>query len=153
MTLALPGPATGARPEDVAWCAGLLDGDGCISAVRSPYKNGRRDGYRLRLDLAQNCHFTLDAFRKIVRLPAQIYPVPRTISPNRQGYVLVYADWRAAAALTLLVPHLCRKKPEAQVALDLWKKGRLGVHPGAAGHAPKVWKIREQLYRKLRNMK
>lgn len=48
---------------DVAWAAGLFDGEGCISIARHTYaKTGRRPSYRMRLQLCQNNLQTLQEF-------------------------------------------------------------------------------------------
>jgi hypothetical protein len=53
----------------------------------------------------------------------------------------------------LLLPHLLRKRPEAEVAISAYVNGRLNIHPGPKGHSPAVWKTREDHYKKLRRMK
>jgi hypothetical protein len=141
------------RMLQIAWCAGLFDGDGCVVIAKQMQPGRKNISYRLTLSVVQNCYKTVDHFRTLVGIPHCLVEIRRTIQHNRQVYDLRYDGRHSVAALRLLMPFLVRKSIEAQAALDFWIAGSMGVHPGRNGLSADVWITREKYYKKLRKLK
>lgn len=138
---------------ELAWCAGLFDGDGCV-IISKQLQPGRKNlSYRLTLSVVQNCYSTIDHFRSILGLPHCLVEIRRTVQHNRQIYDLRFDGLHAVAALRLLQPCLIRKAIEAQVALEFWTAGSMGVLPGRNGLPTDVWATREKYFRKMKKLK
>jgi len=138
---------------ELAWSAGFIDGEGCI--YLSKYKNASRANptYRLVLTVAQNHLGSLKRVARALAVPERIYTIKRSLSMNRDAFVLNITDQDADRALRTLLPYLGRKAPEAQVAVTAYEDGKLNVHPGPNGHPTSIWKIREAAHSKLQRMK
>lgn len=142
-----------ANPLQLAWAAGLFDGDGCV-LISKQFQPGRKNAtYRLCLSVVQNCPRTLRHFRKILGLRSCLVDVARTTQQNRDVQDLRFDGVHALRVLQLLRPHLVRKRQEADVAIKAWRECAFGVLPGCSGFPPAVWKARETYYKKLRNLK
>ncbi len=139
------------RPS-LAWAAGMLDGDGCISIVKQRYPN-RAATYRLVVQITQNCLKTLEHFRECVGEVGPIHEVTRRISHNKQVYALMYSGPKATLVLQRLAEHLVRKRAEAEVALSFIDKGQVGRRFGVRGVPVEIERIRISHYNKLRALK
>ena len=141
--------------ERLAWAAGFLDGDGCISSVLYTYRDGRATpkAYRIRVDLSQNCHFTLACVQAILGGRCYLLPVSRQSGQNRQPYQLYFTGGHAFEVLRKLCPFLIRKKREAEVCMQLWTEGQLGLRPGCAGTPSHLHEIRRRLHQRLKSLK
>ena len=137
---------------NLAWAAGMLDGDGCISIVKQRYPN-RAATYRLVVQITQNCLKTLEHFRECVGEVGPIHEVTRRISHNKQVYALMYSGPKAVLVLQRLAAHLVRKRAEAEVALSFIDKGQVGRRFGARGVPVEIERIRISHYNKLRALK
>ncbi|MEI2678551.1 MAG: hypothetical protein V9G29_12240 [Burkholderiaceae bacterium] len=138
---------------EISYAAGIVDGEGCIHISKTQVPGRLHPTYRLVLSIGQNHHGLLVRVARALEVPLRIYSIKRTVSMNRDAEVLSICDQHAHQALRVLLPHLTRKAPEAEVAIDAYERGRFRAHPGARGHEPEVWAIRERSYRKLRRMK
>jgi hypothetical protein len=137
----------------IEWAAGFADGEACIHIARQRYRGGRADGFRLRVYIVQNHLEVLEHFRNGVGIDAPIYKIKRTPGQNRQCYTLNYDGAKAMAVLTLLLPHLVRKRAEALAAWAFWVQGCVGLRPGRKGLSPAIRAIRQRFYLKLRSLK
>ena len=137
----------------VGWASGFVDGEGCISIVKTRQPGRKNPTYRVRLEVAQNNREVLVTLREILGESAGLYANKRQASHNRQTYSLVLDGVHALRAVAKLRPHLRRKQAEADVLLSYEKLGWMGVHPGARGYPPEVWAERERICRKLRRLK
>jgi hypothetical protein len=137
----------------IEWAAGFLDGEGCIHIARQSYRGKRRDTWRLRCYLVQNDLEVLEHFRAAVGIDAPIYKVRRTRQHNKQVYTLNFEGKKAMALVALLMPHLVRKREEAQTAMTYWVEGRVGKRWGPKGMPPEIAAFRERMYSKLRSLK
>jgi hypothetical protein len=148
-------PDTLCRPDfSLAWAAGFADGEGCIHVARQIYRDPRRrPTYRLRFSIAQNNREVLEHFQRGLDIAAgALYASRRVVAHNRQMYTLNYDGRHAMLVILLLLPHLVRKRPEAEAATAFWIEGRCGLRPGGVLPAD-VLAARARLYRKLRNLK
>ncbi len=141
------------RLLELSWAAGFADGEACITIAKTQLKDRTKPTYRLVLTLNQNHAGSLTRFAEAVGVRPRLYKVRRTLSMNRDAYVLNICDQHAVRVLKSLLPFLERKAPEAEIALMAYDEGRFNVHPGSKGHPPHIWKIREFFYLKLQRMK
>ena len=139
--------------ESISWASGFVDGEGCISIVKTRQPGRKNPTYRVRLEVAQNNREVLVTLRENLGESAGLYANKRQASHNRQTYSLVLDGVHALRAVAKLRPHLRRKQAEADVLLSYEKLGWMGVHPGARGYPPEVWAERERICRKLRRLK
>lgn len=137
----------------LAWAAGFLDGEGCISLSRTVQPGRKNPTYRPRVDVCQNDREVLVYLRDVLAEDAGLYVNRWQPGHNRQVYTLVYDGIHALQALAKLLPHLRRKDIEAEVLLSYPERGWMGVHPGPHGYPQEVWAERERIYRKLRKLK
>jgi len=137
----------------IEWAAGFLDGEGCIHIARQTYRGKRRDTFRLRAYIVQANLEVLEHFRDGVAIDARIYKVKRTAQHNKQVYTLNFEGKKAMTLIAMLLPHLIRKREEAQTALAYWVEGRVGMRPGPKGLPPEIAALRERFYFKLRSLK
>lgn len=141
------------RDTKLAYCAGLFDGDGAVLISRQQLPGRKNRTYRLTLSVVQNCYRTLARFRDVIGQQHCLVEIRRTKQHNRQIYDIRYDGRHAVAALQLMLPHLVRKKIEAEVAIDFWTDARMGVYPGPKGLPPEVWETRDRFFRKMRDLK
>ncbi len=145
-----------AKPSavDLAWAAGLLDGEGCICLARQTYLDPRRrPTFSLRVYVCQNNIGVLQEFAWAVGVPGRIYTLARTLQQNRDCHSLVYHGVGAFEVLQRLLPHLRRKGPEARVALEFRRRCHIHRKYGPKGCPKRIWELREWYYRKLQAMK
>lgn len=148
------GAARATQPFSVAWAAGFADGEACIHIARQRYRNcSRSDTFVARVYITQNCLEVLEHFRNGAGIDASIYKIKRTAGQNRQCYSLQYEGARAMALITLLLPHLIRKRDEALTLWTYWVQGQVGTRHGPKGVPPAIFAIRERLYLKMRSLK
>lgn len=139
---------------DLAWAAGFMDGEGCISIARQKYSDpARRDTFRLRVDITQNHLKVLRYFEKAVGVQGRLYEVKRSGSQNRDSYHLGYDGDRAFEVIERLLPFLQRKQHEAEAVLEFRRTCELNRHFGPKGCPPRIWALRERFYRKLQALK
>lgn len=143
-----------ARFADVspAYCAGVIDGEGHISAVTFQHPNRRYPGYRLTTSISQNHYLMLEAVQNCLGANGTIYSVARSIVQNRQCYDLKYDGIHAIAALATVYPYLIRKKELAIMLLKMYADGRIWEHVGARGVAPVIRERRAKIHRKFKRM-
>ena len=141
------------RLLQIAWAAGIFDGDGCV-IISNTLQPGRKNRtYRLTLSFVQNCYRTIENFRDILALPNFLAKIRRTKKHNRQVYDLRYDGRHAVAALKLMRPYLVRKSMEGEVALEFWIDGCMGVLPGRNGIPQDVWETRARFCKKMKKLK
>ena len=138
----------------LAWAAGFADGEGCIHIFMQRYADPKRKkSYRLGFNIVQNDLPVLEHFRQVLNIAESIYKVKRLPSHRRQVYTLNCTGKSALRVIATLQPHLVRKQLEAQSALDYWRLGLGGAHPGRHGWPAHVIAIRERFYQKLKSLK
>ncbi len=102
------------KKTDLAWAAGLFDGEGCITLKRD--YNGSIPTYSLRL-VVVNTHLpALEELRLLFGLGSIRQSAPRSKKQKARW------DWRVASrqaetVLRLLLPHLRIKREEAKIAV------------------------------------
>lgn len=137
----------------LAWGAGLIDGDGCVSAVVQRHRNRKTPSIRIRCVAVQNDYHTLHVLRQVLGEQSSLNPIKRQASHNRQAYQLQFDGKHALAVLRKLLPYLVRKREEAIACIRLAVEGQVGVHPGPLGFSPEVHRRRAYWVNRLRRMK
>ena len=138
---------------EIAWAAGFIDGEGCIHIIRQRYGKNNKVSYRLRMHIAQNNYEVLETLRAYIGEHANIIPIKRTHSVNKQVYTLNYDGVHAYKAIMKLKPFLIRKQCEAQAANDFWIEGRVEERTGRKAVAPELMEIRRRWYKKMQKLK
>jgi hypothetical protein len=141
-------------PFSLAWAAGFVDGEGCITIVKQRYQDPRRKfTYRLCLSISQNNLEVLEHLRDGLGITDCLYKTKRLLQHNKQMYALNLTGKGALAVIIALYPYLVRKRPEAQTAMDYWRHGQCGKHPGPRGWSASVNAYRESCFKKLKALK
>jgi hypothetical protein len=149
-----PADALVAKPRfSIEWAACFLDREGCIHVAKQTYRTQRNPSHRLRVCITQNDSGVLEHFMNGMGIPACLTPVKPQAWHSQPVYTLNFEGKHALQLLALLLPHLIRKRAEAQVAFAFWFEGGIGRYPGKGGVPPEVMATRERLYRKLQTMK
>lgn len=111
------------RASDIqlAYIAGFVDGEGCVQIS----KNGS-----LSLSIINTAHQTLTFIKRVLGCGSV---APRKQKVNKPQYVFRVYGTSAAEVLTALLPYLIEKRPQAELALEFFKR-RAGVRiPGVRG--------------------
>lgn len=143
-----------ATENDLAWAAGFLDGEACLSCVWQRYTlPNRRPTVRIRLSITQNDLSVLEKLKDILDESCIIQHTKRQRNHSRQVYVLSLDGIHALKAIIKVFPFLFRKKAEAKVLIESVKDCWFGVRPGKKGYPQHVWDARSSLVEKLQNLK
>ena len=149
--------ASCASPANVGpelyYVAGYCDGDGCISTALYHPAGRKHPGYRARLHFGSNDPGALQDVQEILGANGKIYPVRRSMSLNRQMWVLVFDGVHALHALCGFAPYLRIKGPQALALLAFWFLGRQWVNPGPNGTPPAIRRVRRFWHQRLASMK
>lgn len=119
------------REQDIAWAAGLFEGEGCI------HLNRTRTGRYIQLALATTDRDVLDRFLRVMEVGQIYYKKPRLARHKPQW------QWRCATregvahARSLLLPHLGSRRTEKWA--DCIEHASAPVRPGR-----KIIELREQ---------
>lgn len=104
---------------EIAWCAGLFDGEGCIFIARQRRK-AKSDGYSLRIAIAMVHRDTLEMFVARVGAATRICEHrsrARNTRTSRDSWQWMIQGRGAAEILVKLLPYLVTKRAEAEIAL------------------------------------
>lgn len=148
-----PSPQTHPDPVKYAWAAGLIDGDGCISAVVQTHIDRKTPSIRIRVIVSQNDHRTLDVLKGYLGERGALNGLRRQPYQNRPMYQLQYDGRHALAVINKVLPYLVRKRMEAEACLVLNVEGKLSTMPGPKGFPPDVLARRDYWVKRIRRMK
>lgn len=142
-----------AKLVELAWAAGFIDGEGCISVVRQTYQKKTRRNYyiRIRLQVVQNDLACLQRLQKVLGVRSSINQMGWKPSQTRPIYSLLIDGRHAIGALEIIEPFLVRKKHQARACFDLWREGKMGVR--TPNVSQELWEIREYYLKRLQRMK
>lgn len=141
------------RREQLAWLAGLIDGEGCISLTRrSPQRKNRcvSPSYRLILKVSM-CHLeTVRRCREITGLGSL-----HMQDAQKQHYTSAFTWFCNATDAELVIeavlPWLVTKREEALVALDFLRLPQ--AKRGSTGVDAELEQRRSEYWEKLRSLK
>ena len=103
------------RPEDIAYVAGLLDGDGWITIVER--KGGRRPVYVLHLGIATTSRDLAEFCQGVFDVGSVTHWLPK----GRDKKMWTWRCWAVESAKTVLRalhPFLRLKKAQAEIAIE-----------------------------------
>jgi hypothetical protein len=126
----------------LAWAAGFIDGDGCVTAVIQRHQNRITPSVRIRVVIVQNDHYVLQVLKNVLGESGALNALKRQPCQNRQPYQLQYDSGHAIAVLKKIRPYLVRKAREADACMELFIEGKLDKMPGPKGFPPEVLRIR-----------
>lgn len=137
---------------DLAWAAGFIDGEGCVRIAKNVSHSRVNPIYHVEMAISQNRLDALEHCQKVIGVQSSICRFPDRESFRRPVYLLTYLCANARDALTLLQPYLVRKKAEAMLAIEFAL--RLQVpRSGRTPHTPEEIAIREEYYRRMKELK
>lgn len=110
---------TDTGPTNVAWAAGYIDGEGCISVS----KNGPKQKHMLRLTVLSTNPLPLPKLRYLF---GGTISGPRVRNGHRPAWTWSAGSRDTLLALERLLPYLTVKRDEARVALTYPQFGRRG---------------------------
>ena len=110
---------------DLAWAAGIFDGEGCLRIYRSRHGNSRRWSYGADLRVRMTGAVVIHRLREIFGVGA-IRSIDRT-----QNHLLIW-EWRVGARDVLKVlpfvrPYLVLKAREADLLIEMANRPRINT--------------------------
>jgi hypothetical protein len=142
-------------PTDLAWAAGLVDGEGCISIdrQRADRKRGEvRSKHRLKLRVQMTHPATINRLADLFRRGSILSP-RRTYELCADKVCWSVSGSAAYYCLTLIRPYLFTKRAEAEVAIEFFEWNREVSVPGRNGTSPEVVAKRDDYYWRIRDLK
>ena len=109
------------KTTQLAYCAGIIDGEGCIRVKRTEWERYRGDrktpGYHASIQVKMVNRDAMDFLAEV--LSGTVRVEKRGQSNRRPLYQWSLADLKAETALHMLLPFLRMKKPQAQLLIRL----------------------------------
>lgn len=145
------------RREQLAWLAGLIDGEGCISLTRRSPQNRARSvnyDYRLILKVTMCDLATIKRCREITGV-GTIHTQAVQKKHYSKSYIWFCSTWDAELVIEALLPWFVTKKEEAEVALAFLRLP-MAKRGGAKGSSPmseELLQKREEYWQRLRSLK
>jgi hypothetical protein len=141
---------------NIAWAAGIIDGEGCLCVTRTaPGLSDRRSPhYRIILKVTMGHRETIDRLASIFKDGTRQNHVARSDRVNA-SYSWICQARQVERVLAIVRPYLFTKAAEAAVA-ERFLKVRSGLVGGRNGNpklAAKMEREREVLYWELRKLK
>jgi hypothetical protein len=128
---------------DIAYMAGLFDGEGtiCISHAKAQPPRHPSPVYELRVAVQMNSEVTVRAFFDCFG---------GHVAPHRPPqFVWSARAWRAIRVLNTLKPFLRLKRAQADLALHFMETKTLGYRRGRYRVAPKLLAERQAIYEQM----
>lgn len=143
------------KAEDIAYCAGLFDGEGCVHIARIHTKK-KNLTFQLNCKVSINHLFALELFRFF--FGGSIRKEKQDESHNKSGLLHSWSIFGDGAVnfLTHIMPYLLIKKPQAELALQFQATKHWGAEKGNWGNQSKNkerLEIEEKQYLLMRRLK
>jgi hypothetical protein len=101
---------------DLAYAAGLIDGEGSIAITRYKARPKRQEGYRVNVQIGM-CDAVAPMWMQL-KFGGTCKGYDRLEITHRRVYRWQLADSRAVELLALLLPYLKTKRVQAEIALE-----------------------------------
>lgn len=134
---------------DLAWAAGLIDGEGCIHITKRPADKYRRENFQLTVAVCMTHKPTIERLYNIFKVGSVCHKHPR--GKQRTPWTWTVLAQQAEAVLRLLMPYLFTKLAEGKIAFE-FRRTMLGTR-GRRGVPAPLMQERRKLYRKMRAAK
>lgn len=143
------------KTEELAYMAGMFDGEGCIHIARVHTKK-RNLTYQLVCKISMYSLSTLETFK--ASFGGSIRREVIHEKSNKYGLLHSWAIWgnSSISFLNQLMPYLHIKKAEANLAIEFQSKKAIGASKGAWGNRVKTKEtiaLEEQQYLLMRSLK
>lgn len=137
---------------ELAWAAGIVDGEGSICIIKEKRKNNYSTQYRLRLSVGMTHEDTVRKLQSIFNLGnVRCTPNHKTHPKWRPVYEWVVLSKQAQIVLNILFPFMVTKRENALVAEAFSNRTR--SKPGYGNKVSKqLMDEREALYKKMRSL-
>ena len=106
------------KKVDLAWSAGIFDGEGCV--VLATRKYAHRTGYALRLTVANTDVRMLKRLKQIFKV-GHLYTHKRKNVVRRDCWIWLLSGNNARNFLALVYPYLVTKRAQAKLAIQSGK--------------------------------
>jgi hypothetical protein len=141
---------------DLAYAAGIVDGEGNISIVKRQKWSKRNDKYHLQVRVAMCDKIVVDWFR--THFGGSISCRKRhTINPaHRDCHIWIVSHRSARGFLLLIETYLICKKDQAQLGIAFQNTKYSGGAKGIKGHPPisdRELALHEEMYLQMRGLK
>jgi hypothetical protein len=146
---------TSTQPQ-LGWAGGFIDGDGCISIVKTRFNSNKTQykiSYGLLITITQNDRHVLEHLRDIIKINGSITDTPLHPGHKRSCYALTYSGAYAYSVMKLLQPYFYRKQQECQLAI-LFQRHKMSLKKhGRRLTCPTNRKYLESLYLGMKSFK
>ena len=141
---------------ELAWAAGLIDGEGCICIVKHPahqYKRSKTDRYVPLLKVTMCSKETIDVLYNIFKMGSR--SERKQLPRASDSYTWLCNSQQVAPVLRKILPYLVTKQEEADVMLEYLAlpASPRGGSKGTKATTNELLEDRERLYWKLRSLK
>lgn len=140
------------RESDLAWCAGIVDGEGCISIGRY-YPNSKQHNkapvYRPSLVVNMTHKPTIERLASLLEC-GSISKHSECRLTRKQAWIWAVKDRKADAVLRVLEPYLFTKRAEARMVIGYYG---LGSGTRYTGVSQELLAAREALFMSVRAAK
>jgi hypothetical protein len=128
---------------EAAYLAGLMDGEGCFTIIRSKAENTPiKTQYGIRVEFCMCDRGPIDLIATLFDRPVSV----RTLKSGRTAYKILLHATKAASFTMVVLPYLRCKRQQAELILTLFKQlpGRGRMHNEESANA--VEALRTELY-------
>lgn len=129
---------------DLAWCAGIIDGEGTITLSDSG-----KGSIVPRILLTMTHEATVQRVHSILKIGNVTRPVAKQANHHKQKFSWSLGGAPAILVIRLLYPYLFTKKPQADLAIEYAEKCMLG-RGNKASEATKI--LRQVLADEMREL-
>ena len=99
---------------DLAYCAGLLDGEGCLTISKRTQKNT----FQMRVEIVNTNKEVLEWVKGMFGGSVIVRMRPGKYGNNKESFVWLADTRRAASFLRLIKPYVKIKRRQLEIALD-----------------------------------
>ena len=139
------------NPLDIAWAAGLFDGEGCVYVAKHKPRRGASEQYILAAKVAMTHKPTIERFAQL--FGGNILPSQDARANHRPMWVWAIYGRKVHPFLRNILSYAVTKKQEVEIGLEAaqeWKE----QPPGRGVRiSPELLVIREGYYRALQEAK
>lgn len=141
------------NPVNLAYAAGLLDGEGCIYIHRTTEetKNGLRYGYSLGVTMKMVDREPIAFMSEL--FGGRIYDKRVTGTMRRPQYAWRLQGLPALNCLVLMRPYLRSKAAQADLGIAFGERMAMVGNPGSAQHSPEMKAWQDACYLQMRQLK
>ena len=121
------------QPSELAYIAGVIDGEGTIGI----YRQGAAGHYQMKICISNSSWPLLEWIRE--RVGGALVLIHKATPKHREGWQLVVSQYQAAPLLLGCREFLQVKRPQADLALGYMNEYRPGGRPSEAQMARRRW--------------